>query len=150
MNKTLSCVLSVAFASATVGVMLNKNELKKDLVEQLTEKELVIYNEIKVERRNIYLKGLVAGIILSLVYLYSQPNPSNDRITNLCITYAITMVTNYFFYILHPKSKYMLEYLDTAKENKAWLKIYKGMQFKYHLSFLLGLLSATAFFNYLI
>jgi uncharacterized protein YacL len=150
MNKTISCVLSVAFASATVGVMLNKNELKKDLVEQLTDKELVIYNEIKIERRTIYLKGLVAGVILSLIYLNSLSNPSNDRITNLCVVFALTMVVNYFFYILHPKSKYMLEYLDSAKENKAWLKIYKGMQFKYHLSFLLGLLGATSFYNYLI
>ena len=36
----------------------------------------------------------------------------------------------------------MLEYLDSKNENLAWLKIYKTMKFRYHVTFLLGLIVA--------
>ena len=52
---------------------------------------------------------------------------------------AISYSVNYFFYILHPKTDYMVLHLNTEKERKAWLDIYKTMQFNYHLGFALGL-----------
>ena len=52
------------------------------------------------------------------------------------------MLVNYFFYILYPKKQYMLQYLDKKNENIAWLKIYRKMQFRYHLAFLLGTIAS--------
>ena len=41
-----------------------------------------------------------------------------------------------------PKSDYMLNHLTTQEENKAWLEVYKQMQQKYLIGFILGSLSA--------
>ena len=49
------------------------------------------------------------------------------------------MATSYFYYILSPKSKYMVSYLEGKDQIKQWLKIYKQMQFNYHIGFLLGM-----------
>jgi Sec-independent protein secretion pathway component TatC len=46
------------------------------------------------------------------------------------------------YYFLIPKSDYMLNYLKTEEEIKAWLEIYKYMKLKYFLGFLFGFLSA--------
>jgi len=138
----LNIYLGLSFLSATVGTSFyqNKDELKQDLISQLTDEELRVHQEIVEERRNIYLQGLVLGFIISFIYL--RYNPSENIYLDGMTSVAITGVVNYFYYILSPKSKYMLEYLDTKKENKAWLKIYRSMQLRWHSAFVMGLISA--------
>lgn len=138
----MSKFLSMGFLVATIGTTFYKGNLKNDLLNELTEEEIKIYKEITEERRRIYLQGLGIGLLLS--YLYLKLRPQEDTYVNGIITLGITGSINYFYYILTPKKKYMLEYLDSKKENKAWLKIYKTMQFRWHISFILGLL--TSFF----
>ena len=48
------------------------------------------------------------------------------------------------------KKKYILQFLDTKKENQAWLNIYRSMQLRYHLGFVLGLLVCGFFYHFLI
>lgn len=139
--NNLNLYLGMAFLSATVGTSLFKGHLKRDLVAQLTNEEIKVYDKIRCERRNIYLVGLVLGLVASYLYI-KYMNKSYNKVQNGLTVVAITGVVNYFFYNLYPKSKYMLEYLDTQKENKAWLKIYKGMKLRYHVSFLAGLVGA--------
>ena len=147
MNKTVSIMLAVAFICATVGTCLFTDNLNKDLLKQLTDKERKVYGDIVKERTNIYLFGLVIGIVVSIIYIMFLNKTKSNLWLKLITGIAITMVINYFFYALYPKSKYMLEYLDTKNENIAWLKIYKGMKLRYHLAFLLGLI-ASGFFCY--
>ena len=52
--------------------------------------------------------------------------------------------------MLYPKPLYMIEILNTRKENQAWLKIYKYMQYRYHISFLLGLIFAYFLYKSLV
>lgn len=138
----LNIYLGLAFLSATLATTFyqGKDELKKGLTSQLTDDEIKIHQEIVQERRNIYLQGLVIGLIVSFIYL--RYNPSENTYLNGMTAVAITGVINYFYYMLSPKSKYMLEYLDTKKENKAWLKIYRTMQLRWHSAFVMGLVSA--------
>ena len=65
----------------------------------------------------------------------------------VCIIGAITLVVNYFYYILSPKSSYMIEHLKDIEQNKAWLKIYRMMQIKYHIGLIFGII-AVMFFAY--
>ena len=62
----------------------------------------------------------------------------------LRILVSIIMATSYFFYILSPKSKYMISYLKSGEQVEQWLKIYKQMQFNYHIGFLLGMSAIIA------
>ena len=61
------------------------------------------------------------------------------KLVNICFVLATSFTVNYFFYILHPKSDYMVLHLKNLEEKHAWLNIYKTMQFNYHLGFALGL-----------
>ena len=145
---SINLYLGLAFLSATVATTFLKGNIKDELLLQLTPEEQKIHQEIVEMRRNIYLQGLFIGLVLSVLYL--KVNPSENIYTNGLTAVAITGVVNYFYYILKPKNKYMLEYLDTQKENKAWLKIYKHMKFVYHSAFLGGLSSASFISNNLI
>ena len=139
-----SLYISIAFIVATFATLQSPNsELKQNLSQYLTEKEQNDYQEIIIMRRNIYFQGLAIGIVIALgaVFLIS-PLRKAKKMVRLFIAIAITFSVNYFYYILYPKDKYMIEILDTREENKAWLQIYKTMQFRYHMGFLLGLIAA--------
>ena len=144
----LSCAVAVAFIVATIVCIFGDKNLKYKLFEYLTPKERKIYQEIVLERRNIYLQGLLLGVIITLIYIYFS-NPRDDYQV-LCIAVAITFTINYFYYILYPKKRYMIQILDNKKENLMWLKIYRHMQLRFHLGFLFGLLACGFFYHFMI
>ena len=55
---------------------------------------------------------------------------------------AITLATNYFYYILHPKSDYMILHLEEESQRLIWLKVYRNMQVKYHIGLVLGIIAS--------
>jgi hypothetical protein len=144
----LAFYLTFAFIASTLATMHvtdPKTNLKQNLANLLTPKERQHYQDIITMRRNIYFQGLVFGILVALFVIFIAPKIMPIKMkksTNLFTAISITFVVNYFYYILYPKDKYMIELLDTKEENKAWLEIYKTMQFRYHLGFLFGLVAA--------
>jgi hypothetical protein len=58
---------------------------------------------------------------------------------------AISFVTNYFYYVLSPKSDWMLNHIKTPEQTKAWLGMYRGMQVYYHTGLVLGLFAVGTF-----
>ena len=58
---------------------------------------------------------------------------------------AITFTTNYLYYILSPKTTYMVQHLDNKDQIDEWLKIYRTMQVKYHVGLVLGILAIMIF-----
>tara|TARA_B110000037_G_C16936982_1_gene431060 strand:- start:388 stop:843 length:456 start_codon:yes stop_codon:yes gene_type:complete len=144
-STTLSIFLTCGFLFATLATTFYNKTINQDLINELTEKEIGIYKKITIMRRNIYLCGLLLGIFIAMLFLYMSS--SKDYYYRILSAIAITFFINYFYYILYPKGIYMLDILDTNKENKAWLKIYRYMQFRYHLAFLFGLLFAFFLYN---
>jgi uncharacterized membrane protein YkgB len=145
MNCTVSCILAGAFIAASVFVCfrVDKNMLKNPLMKLLNRENQTRYIALTNERRNIYLKGFALGFIISvvsLVLLNKNKMFKLTKLTNICFILAVSFTVNYFFYILHPKSDYMVNHLQTQEERSAWLKIYRTMQFNYHLGFVLGLI----------
>lgn len=142
---TTSCIVAGAFiiSSIFVSLRVDKSTLKDPLFQLLSEKNKHRYMRIADERKNIYLKGFGLGFILSIFALFILNNNKMFKVTklfNICFVLATSFTVNYFFYILHPKTDYMVLHLNTVKEKQAWLNIYKTMQFNYHMGFVLGLL----------
>jgi hypothetical protein len=139
------CVLVCAAAAAFFGGMLfvslnpyNKDKLDR-LLSLLNADQRQIYNEVSRERLHIYLMGLVIGLLLGFIYLYnSQQKPGLGR---TCGFVFITMAVTYLFYLLYPKSKYMLTYLTTDAQRAAWQDVYRSMQYKHYMGMLLGLIA---------
>lgn len=145
MNCTVSCILAGAFIAASVFVCfrVDKKTLSNPLMKLLNRENQTRYMRLTNERRTIYLKGFALGFIvsvISLVLLNKNKMFKLTKLTNICFIVAVSFSINYFFYILHPKSDYMVNHLQTQEERSAWLKIYRTMQFNYHLGFVLGLI----------
>ena len=139
-----SCIVAGAFIISSIFVCLrvDKNTLKDPLFNLLSNENKQRYIQIADERKNIYLKGFGLGFIASIIALFLLNNNKMFKVTklvNICFVLATSFTVNYFFYILHPKSDYMVLHLKNTEEKQAWLNIYKTMQFNYHLGFALGL-----------
>ena len=144
----LTLAISLAFIMATFFTIFSDKDLKEKLFILLTPQEQDIYKNIVRQRRNIYFQGLGIGFIISIIYILTHP--IIDVYQTLVLLVALTFTVNYFYYILYPKKKYMLQFLDTKKENQAWLNIYRRMQLRYHLGFIFGLLACCFFYHFLL
>jgi len=141
---TTSCIVAGAFVISSIFVSLrvDKSTLKDPLFQLLSNENKQRYVNIANERKNIYLKGFGLGFIISIFALFVLNNNKMfkvNKLVNICFVLATSFSVNYFFYILHPKSDYMVLHLKDDEEKQAWLDIYKTMQFNYHLGFALGL-----------
>lgn len=136
------CIIAGAFICASIFVcfLTDKKALHGSYLDDLSPDNKARYKFIVQERRKIYFQGFALGFALSVASLYwNNSKTKQNRITNICQVLAISFTTNYFYYILYPKTDYMAKYLETEKQRVAWLKIYKTMQFNYHFGFVLGL-----------
>tara|TARA_B100000902_G_scaffold397890_1_gene462981 strand:- start:480 stop:956 length:477 start_codon:yes stop_codon:yes gene_type:complete len=147
----ITCIIAVIFLIANIYIMLscsNNKKDKQDFLNVLNIKQQQTYENIINERKNIYFMGYVLGIILSIIGYYLTKKLLKVRYNNvslICFVGAVTFVTNYLFYILYPKSDYMLLHLSDKKQIEEWLSIYKKMQFKFHSGFLLGIIAVMIF-----
>lgn len=146
----LSCAISaifiigmIYFYNATTNnkvVMHYKNKLPTHLQE--------LYESISRERRNISIQGYILGFIISLAIIYYNLKIKTSKLTNttmVCIVLSVSFITNYFYYMLSPKSKWMLDHINNREHIKAWLQMYRTMQYHYHLGLVLGLIGVGIF-----
>ena len=129
----------------------SKSELIKELISKLSPENQERYRKIANERRGIYFTGLFLGFILSMLLImccrsyFLTTNGSRGGL--LCMVGAVTLSVNYFYYILAPKTDWMVLHLKSAEEREAWLKIYRNMQYNYHMGLVLGILAVVAMGN---
>jgi len=138
-----SCAVGLVFIFATIfmTLIIDKQKIFKDYVNSLNKEQLNKSNNIVNERKNISLNGYLLGLLLSLVFIvfnYNLKKISKGLV--ICLTSSIMFLTHYFYYILSPKTDWMVLHLDD-KQRIEWLKVYRTMQFSYHYSLLIGVLS---------
>lgn len=145
-----SCGLALVFLVANIYLTLNadKYSITKKYQETLSPTQRERYIKIVQERKMIGLKGYVLGFAFSfcanmMKYLrvgcFSPNRRDFGTMGILCLTGAITFTTQYLFYILSPKSDWMVLHLDTRTQREEWLKVYRSMQFNYHLGLVFGI-----------
>lgn len=141
----INCSLAFVFIISMIYMMfsIDKNEIKNNFINKLDDNQKNIYKNIVEERRNIYFMGYGIGFIISLflIYFKSYFNIKINKNSVICFILGITFLTTYFFYILYPKSNYMILHLKNENQIKEWLKVYKTMQWNYHFGLVLGLIS---------
>ena len=144
-----TCIIAFVFLVANIYSVLSCSNVNKDnFYNVLTNVQKDKYNKIIDERKNIYYMGYGLGLLLSLIGILISKKILKLKLNNIslvCLVGTITFVTNYLFYILYPKSDYMLLHLNDKEQIKEWLKIYKKMQFKFHMGFVLGIIAVMIF-----
>jgi hypothetical protein len=108
-----------------------------------------LYEKIADERLRIHYYGYGLGFILSLLIIfYNYSSTSRNKLTTsstVCLVIVVSFLTNYFYYILSPKSAWMLDHMKEPEEIKAWLSMYRSMQVYYHTGFVLGIIAIGIF-----
>ena len=149
MPCSISCVLSFVFIVSMIYMhnATTKSQTIEKYQDQLPQDLRRIYDKIQKERLGIYYYGYVLGFILSLIiiiYNYQKSNNNKSKLSTshiFCIVVATSFITNYFYYMLSPKTTWMLEHIKTPEQTQAWLQMYKSMQKYYHIGFVLGIVA---------
>jgi hypothetical protein len=146
MACTISCIISAIFIIGMIYFynMTDKSEIVKHYKSSLSSDLQNKYDKISKERLMISYQGYALGVILSLGIIFYNYKIKGVKLGNtalVCTVIATAFLTNYFYYILHPKSDWMLNYLQNKEEIKAWLQMYREMQYNYHMGLTLGIIA---------
>ncbi len=135
----VGCMIAVALFAGQLYVMFNYNKHK--LLDRfdalLNQEQKARYKNIIDERMKLYVHGMILGVVLGFLYLGMVPSQTLGR---ACIFTMIVLGINNMYYILMPKSDYMVPHLTTKEQRVAWLHIYREMQYRCKMGFVLGLL----------
>lgn len=126
MSCYISGIIGIGLLSATYATISISEQEHKKIRDAYSSDLDRIYDKIVRERRNLYLQGLILGLLLSLLSLKILDIKNIYHKITLCL--AITILISVIYYSLMPKSDYMLNHLETKKENQVWLEMYKRMK----------------------
>ena len=144
----ITCSIGLMFLIANLYVTFTADKIKQkeDFYNTLSQDKIERYEGIINERRTIYLKGYGLGLILAFIslFLYEKFGGNDKRkgLNKICFIGGITLLVNYFYYMLSPKTDYMILHLNEENQREKWLTINKTMQFKYHIGLLLGIIAS--------
>ena len=147
---SISCAIALVFI---ISMIYMNNATQKSQTIQLYQEQLPtnlknLYAKLTNERLRIYYYGYALGFILSLIiiiYNYQKSKPSHRMTTTamVCTTITVSFITNYFYYMLSPKSDYMLNHINSPEQTKAWLTMYRHMQYYFHAGLVLGIIAVA-------
>ena len=145
MTCSISCSISCIFI---IGMIYFYNATDKSDIVNKYKATLPIdlqqrYEKITEERRRISYQGYGLGLLLSLVILYFSRKM--NTISLVCTVMATCFLTNYFYYMLSPKSDWMLNHITNQDQVHAWLLMYRTMSYNYHLGIVFGIIAVGIF-----
>ena len=141
MNCHIAGFVGLGMLVATYATMSISKEEKRKLQTAFTPNLDEIYHRITLERRDIYLEGLIIGLVVSFLLARSWNLTNNYHKSMLFL--GITIVVSVVYYMIMPKSDSMKNYLHTEDELKAWSKNCETMRNRYVLGFVLGSLASV-------
>lgn len=146
MACAISCMISAIFLIGMVYFyyMTDKTQLVQQYKASLSKENLAIFEKIAHERLKISYEGYALGVFFSILLLFYNIKFTRNKMrpsTMVCLVVATAFVTNYFYYVLSPKKDWMLSHVKTQEESVAWLHMYKGMQYNYHMGLVLGIVA---------
>jgi uncharacterized protein YacL len=147
---TVTCffALVIVVAMVIMTLMVSNDTFIKNYRDQLPTDIQKEYDRIVAERQQIYFTGYLIGFVVAIFSIVFSINVLKQKMpvsAMVCLTVVISTVINYFYYILSPKSNYMIELLKTDQQRQEWFQTYKSMQYYYHFSFILGAVAVGVF-----
>jgi len=143
---SITCIFSAVFVVAMIFMTnwMTTNQTTLKYQNQLPEHLQQTYMSIVKERTQIFYTGYALGLFLALFVIFYNMKIKQQKMnwpSMVCLTVFIAFLTNYFYYVLSPKTKWMLNSIDTPEQTKAWFEMYRTMQVYYHGSLVLGIIA---------
>ena len=147
---SITCIFSAVFV---ISMIFMTNAMSTSQTIQTYQKQLPqdlqqLYQQIREERTQIFYTGYIIGFILALIIIVYNTQIKKAKMgwpAMVCLTVTVAFITNYFYYVLTPKTKWMLDHIENPDQTKAWLQMYKNMQTYYHGSLALGIIAIGLF-----
>jgi uncharacterized membrane protein YkgB len=141
-----TCLLATALIIAMIYFQnaTTKSKIVQEYKKQLPSNLQNLYEKLSAERLRINYYGYTLGLVLSLIIILYNYTSKRNKLTNtslVCLVIVVSFFTNYFYYILSPKSTYMLDHINSPEQTKAWLAMYREMQYNYHMGFVIGVVA---------
>jgi hypothetical protein len=138
---SITCSISAIFI---IGMIYFYNATSKNATviqyrQKLNAQQREAYDKIAKERLQISMQGYGLGLILSALIIYYKKKQLKST-SLVCLVLATSFLTNYFYYMLSPKSDWMLNHVESREQTHAWLQMYRTMQFYYHAGLVLGII----------
>lgn len=145
MPCTISCMISAVFIIGMIYFynMTNKSEIVNHYKEKLPSGLQKRYENISEERKKISIHGYILGLVFSLLIIFYNLKIKGQKLNTtslVCTVMATCFLTNYFYYMLTPKSDWMLNHINNPEQVKAWLQMYREMSYNYHAGLALGII----------
>ena len=146
MACALSCMISAVFIIGMIYFynMTDKSKIVKHYKSSLSSDLKTRFEKISSERAKISYQGYALGVILSLGIIFYNLKIKHSKMNTsalVCTVIATSFITNYFYYMLSPKSDWMLNHMSNQEEVKSWLLMYREMQYNYHMGLVLGIVA---------
>ena len=146
MPCSTTCMIAVALIIATIYFQnaTTKSKIVQEYKKQLPSNLQNLYEKISAERLRLNYYGYALGLVLSLIIIIYNYKLKSNKLTNtslVCLVIVVSFFTNYLYYILSPKSTYMLDHINSPEQTKAWLTMYRTMQYNYHFGFVVGIIA---------
>jgi hypothetical protein len=143
---SISCSISAIFIIGMIyfNNMTLKSKIVNTYKEKLPPNLKVLYDKLSRERMAISHYGYALGFLLSLFIIFYNLKWKKGRLNNtsmICIVMSTCFLTNYFYYMLSPKSDWMLNHINNKELAQAWLQMYREMSFNYHAGLVLGIIA---------
>ena len=145
---SITCTISAIFI---IGMIYFYNASYKSKAgdiykNQLNQHQQQAYDRIIKERLGISMKGYALGAILSFFIIFmNYKKKAMQPSGTVCLVLATCFLTNYFYYILSPKSDWMLNHVESKEQTRAWLQMYRTCSFNYHAGLVLGIVGMGIF-----
>ena len=146
MACSVSCMISAVFIIGMIYFYnrTDKSEIVKRYKETMPVELQKRYEKISKERMMLSYYGYGLGLLFSLLIIFYNVKIKANKMNTfplVCTVIATCFLTNYFYYILSPKTDTMLNYVKDKKDAQAWYTMYKEMQYSYHLGLVLGIIA---------
>ena len=144
MNCIAWCLAAYAILGAFIATQFVKT--KRHLFEKfnrlLDSDQKTAYQRITQMRASIFTKGILVGLLISGLVATTFYHKTQIGVGKLvCLVISVTLITCYLFYQIHPKSDYMLRYLDSREQLIAWWDIYRTFRTYNYLGIAIGILA---------
>lgn len=128
------CLISLCLICTLISVIFVNKTYFRNFENSLDSNKKQIYKQIKLERLYIYIFSSIVGLIFGILVFDKK---------NICFTIFCALFLQNYIYCIFPKSKYMLQYLETKEQTSRWLNIYLHMKKLTNYAILIGILLFT-------
>ena len=127
------CGYAFMLSFSSIYMAIHTPGVEQSFLKQLNNNQKLEYQSIRKERLQIYMKSLFMGFVIASIYYQKVKN-------DICYFLGIMLTCTSLFYMAIPKTKYMINSIQTPSQFKALSDLQRQQKYNGVTSSLFALL----------